>query len=162
MNKGVCKSIMKYSIPVIPHDVLYKEHTEFFGNGMERLPFCKQIEFIMQKRKVTKKDLVEMTGLSPQRIDTIVSMKGNNDMVMRDHVYAVMISLRMDQCYYENAMGTMHYCFGGSFFNVHERDWYVRYFVVHSAAVEECTVANCNKSLIDAGFEPLTDLLLEE
>ena len=59
-------------------------------------------------------------------------------------------------------MGTMYYCFGGDFFNVHEMDWYVRYFVVHSAAVEECTVANYNKSLIDAGFEPLTDLLLKE
>lgn len=153
---------MKYSIPLIPHDLLYKEHAEFFGSRIEPIPLCEQFKSVMEKRNVSRTDLQEMTGLSPQRIGTILSMKDGEDpghRVRRDHIYAVMIALRMDTCDYLDVMSYFHYAFGGCFYKVHERDWYARYFVEHSSTVEECTVANCNKALIEAGFEPLTDLL---
>lgn len=156
---------MKYSIPLVPHELLYKEHTAFFGSRIEPIPLCEQFKSVMEKRNVSRTDLQEMTGLSTQRIGTILSMKNGEDSghrVRRDHIYAVMIALRMDTCDYLDVMSTFQYTFGSCFFNVHKRDWYARYFVEHSATVEECTVANCNKALIDAGFEPLTDLLPDD
>lgn len=153
---------MKYSIPLIPHDLLYKEHAEFFGSRLEPIPLCEQFKSVMEKRNVSRTDLQEMTGLSSRRIGTILSMKDGEDSghrVSRDHIYAVMIALRMDTCDYLEVMSHFHYVFGDCFYKVHERDWYARYFVEHCSTVEECTVANCNKALIEAGFEPLTDLL---
>lgn len=79
---------MKYSIPVISPEQLYKEHTGFFRTQLEPSAFGEQIEHVMQKRKVTRNDLMEMTGLSAQRIGTILKIEGSDDPgrhVKRDH-----------------------------------------------------------------------------
>lgn len=117
---------MKYSIPLISHDLLYKEHTEFFGSRLEPLPLCEQFKSVMEKRNVSRTDFQEMTGLSSQKIGTILSMKDGEEPghgVRRDHIYAVMIALRMDTCDYLDVMSYFHYAFGGSYYKVHERDW---------------------------------------
>lgn len=51
---------MKYSIPVISHDLLYKEHAEFFGSRIEPIPLSEHFKSVMEKRNVSRTDLQEI------------------------------------------------------------------------------------------------------
>lgn len=117
------------------------------------------LTYLIRDRKVSKKDLHEITGLSFPEIHAIrhycdYIYKEDIDMIInRDHIIAFCIALRADHQLTEVIIKRFGYILNDS-----DRDRTIEYILYSVKHDESSNLITTNDILISMGFEPLTNV----